>query len=560
MYQVYFDHYPLYDPRDPALLIRDPDVHLAVGEAGAVSFTIDADHPYADRITRLRGILELRSAGVPIFKGRVVKDTQGFNLSREIEAEGLLACLNDSVIPPFAFPEDFLEDAGYQAAASSGNVVAFFLGWLLQQHNSQVGAAQRIELGDVTVADPNNYIARASSEYASTMEVVRQKLEDLMGGYLLPDYSGDVVKLHYYAELPLTNTQEVEYGENLLDLVNSLDGTVTYTAVLPTGAEGLTIAGLADGQVSPGVFKEGRLVYSKSLEDTLGGVRIIRRISWSDVTLAENLRTKAAQQLTTEGIFAQQTIQLKAVDLGGTGDGVARFMVGRMVRLKSSPHGFAATFPLTELDPNIFDPGDTEITLGATVKTASDLAHSQQSAAKEQMGQLQLQVNNQQSEITQLPQVTHTQITEALQSTESFVLSAIEQYAETSGAELEEYKKDVQAKFEVMSDEITMKFTETTTNIENVNGDLQAIVTQLVKHFVFGGDGLTIRAGENTMTLALDNDLISFTKNGQQFGHWDGVDFYTSNIVIEVTKRAQFGNFAAVPRRNGHLSWLKVRG
>jgi hypothetical protein len=176
------------------------------------------------------------------------------------------------------------------------------------------------------------------------------------------------------------------------------------------------------------------------------------------------------------------------------------------------------------------------------------------------MGQLQLQVNNQQSEITQLPQVTHTQITEALQSTESFVLSAIEQYAETSGAELEEYKKDVQAKFEVMSDEITMKFTETTTNIENVNGDLQAIVTQLVKHFVFGGDGLTIRAGENTMTLALDNDLISFTKNGQQFGHWDGVDFYTSNIVIEVTKRAQFGNFAAVPRRNGHLSWLKVRG
>lgn len=40
----------------------------------------------------------------------------------------------------------------------------------------------------------------------------------------------------------------------------------------------------------------------------------------------------------------------------------------------------------------------------------------------------------------------------------------------------------------------------------------------------------------------------------------DGVDFHTGNIVVDVNERAQFGNFAAIPRSNGSLSWLKVRG
>ena len=62
------------------------------------------------------------------------------------------------------------------------------------------------------------------------------------------------------------------------------------------------------------------------------------------------------------------------------------------------------------------------------------------------------------------------------------------------------------------------------------------------------------------MTLELDNDMIKFKKNGVQFGWWDGVDFHTGNIVVEVNERAQFGNFAFVPRSDGSLMFLKVGG
>jgi hypothetical protein len=558
MYQVLFDNLPLYDPRDEELSLhfQDPDVHLAVGEAGEMSFTLSPGHPYASRITRTKGVVKLLSDSLPIFKGRIRKDTRGFDKSREIEVEGLLACLNDSVIPPFDFPGDFQEDAAYQAAATTGNVVAFLLGWFLDRHNEQVGPAQKIQLGEVTVRDPNNYISRASSGYLTTMEAVRKKLEDLLGGHLLADYSGEVTKLHYYADLPLTNVQPVEFGQNLLDLVSEIDGAEICTAILPVGAEGLTIEALPDGEISPGVWKLGKIVYSKEAEDAIGG-RITRMVEWKDVTLAQNLQTKASTQLMGEGVKSVQTIKVKAVDLGVVQD-LPRFVVGRYVELNSAPHGFAAAYPLMELEPDILDPGNTEITLGATVKASTDIAHANQSASQERQDQLHLDLNKQQEQIRDLVGFTQTQITEVIQTCEQIILAATETLVETS--DFETYKETVRSELEILAGQINLKFTETMESIEDVNGDLQKTTETLAKYFEFTVNGLTIKAGENSMSLLLDNDMISFQKNGQQFGWWDGVDFHTGNIIIEVNERAQFGNFAAIPRSNGGLSWLKVRG
>lgn len=556
MYQVYFSDYPLHDLRSSELRLRDPDVHLAVGEAGSMAFTIDSDHPYAAQLTRLNGVVRLEVGGVPIFRGRIRKDTKDFNLVRRIDVEGLLACLNDSVIPPFNFPDDFLEDVAYQTAAESGNVIQFFLDWVLTEHNSQVGPNQQIQLGSVTVTDPNNYIARASSDYLTAMEVVKKKLADLLGGYLLADYSGDTTVLYYYADLPLTNVQEVEFGKNLLDLESEIEAADTYTAILPIGKDGLTIESLADGMISTGIVKEGRIIYSQAAEAEAGG-RITRVVKWDDVTEPDNLRKKAMAELTTNGVKHVQSVKVKAVDLGGA-DGVPRFMIGRYVQFKSPPHGFADAYPLMELEPDILDPGNTEITLGATVKTSSDITHQHQSVVQEKLDHQQIELNQQQNSMTELAQTFREQLTTAIQNSQEIIFAALDRYVETSS--FEEYQQTVSAQLAILADEITLKFTETAERITNVDGDLQKTIETLSKHFEFGMDGLTIKAGENAMDLVLDNDLIKFEKNGQTFGWWDGVDFHTGNIVVDVNERAQFGNFAAIPRSNGGLSWLKVRG
>lgn len=562
MYQIFFDGSPIYDPRGGEfnLVIRDPDCHLAVGESGSLKFTIDPDHPYAEQLTKLKGVMELRAEGRPIYKGRILKDTQDFNLSRDIETEGLMACLNDSLIPPFNFPEDFEDDAVYQAAAENGNVIRFFLEWLMAEHNSQVGPAQQIQLGDVTVTDPNNYISRASSEYLTSMEVLRQKITETLGGYLLADYSGEVTTLHFYADLPLTNMQPVEFGENLLDLETLVDAGQTYTAILPVGAEGLTLESLPDGEVSPGFFKEGSIIYSQATEALYGGIRITRMVKWDDVTLPANLQRKALTMLSTEGVMLTQSIEVTAADLAGVSDAdVSRFVVGRYVELRSTPHGFSAAYPLLELEPDILNPGNTHITMGATVKSASDLATGNQLANKDKMEQLEIEFNEQQQQtITGLTETIETKASEAVKTSEAIILGVVADYV--TKAEQAEHKNSVDTQFKLTEDGVVIKINEVNESIKTVNGDVQRTIETLEKHFDFTTDGLVIKSGPNAMTLTLDNDMIIFKKNGQQFGWWDGVDFHTGNIVIEVNERAQFGNFAFVPRSNGSTSWLKVGG
>lgn len=369
MYQLKYKNYILYDPRlaDEKLIIRDPSVKLAVSKAGEMSFTVDAEHPYLSNLRRMSGLVELLDGTFPIYRGRITSDIKDFYGAHKIETEGIMAALNDSIIPPFNFPEDFAEDASYMAAAASGNVVEFFFRWILSQHNAQVTAEQQIKPGVVTVSDPNNYITRSSEEYATAMTTISDKLvKSSLGGNLLIRYENDGNYLDYYAELPLTNTQTVEFAENLLDLSSEVDGTSIYTAILPEGKDGLTIGNLPDGDLTDDLVKSGKIIYSKSGVATYG--RITRHIKWDDVTAAANLQTKAKAALADNGLSMPETITCKAVDLGWQ-DGIQHFRVGRMTALLSTPHGYSASYPLMELAPDILNPGNTQITLGATRRT-----------------------------------------------------------------------------------------------------------------------------------------------------------------------------------------------
>lgn len=150
------------------------------------------------------------------------------------------------------------------------------------------------------------------------------------------------------------------------------------------------------------------------------------------------------------------------------------------------------------------------------------------------------------------------QITSLTRDTERIIMAALESYVETD--DLETLRQTVRGELMVMAETISMNFTKTTERLDNVNGELQTVIDELQKHFVFGVDGLTIKAGENAMELLLDNDLIKFMKNGEQFGWWDGVNFHTGNVVVQLNERMQVGNYAFIPRSNGSTDFLKVGG
>lgn len=550
MYQLNFEGFQLYDPRLPELIIRDVAVHLAADEAGSLSFTIDHDHPFVGQLTRLKGRLELLSDGQPIFRGRILSDVQNFDLSRTVEAEGQLACLNDSIVPPFDFPADYEDDPDY---AEADNVVAFWLGKLLAAHNAQVTEEQQIKLGQVTVTDPNNYISRSSTDYATTWATITDKLSgSSLGGHLLVRYEADGTYLDYLKDYPLSNVQSIEFASNLLELTDEIDATEVYTAILPVGAEGLTIAGLPDGDLTEDLVKDGSIIYSRAGVDKYG--RIVSVQTWDDVTEAANLRTKAAALLAQSGVLPLRTISVTAVDLHCTDSDIAALRVGRYTKVVSGPHGLDVRYAITALDPDILDPGNTRITLGASVQTLTD--RNQQTAADlgGALDQQQAQIHQQQSGLEQLAQSTSEQITAVIQSSQEVILSALAEYATTT--DLETLRETIESQLSVMAGEIEIRLTQTSERIEDVDGDLQARYDEISKYFKFTADGLVIGQEGNELTLKVDNDRISFLDGGLEVAYISDKQLYITDAHFLNSLR--IGKFAWIPRRSGNLSLVKV--
>lgn len=512
MYQLKYKDYILHDMRlaDEKLIIRDPSVKLAVSKAGEMSFTVDAEHPYLSNLRRMSGLVELLDGTLPIYRGRITSDTKDFYGAHKIKTEGIMAVLNDSIIPPFNFPEDFTEDASYKAAAASGNVVEFFFRWILSQHNAQVTAEQQIKPGVITVSDQNNYITRSSEEYATAMSTISDKLiKSALGGYLLIRYEDDGNYLDYYAALPLTNTQSVEFAENLLDLSSETDGTNIYTAILPEGKDGLTIEALPDGDLTDDLVKSGLTIYSKSGMATYG--RITRHVKWDDVTVAANLQTKAKAALADNGLSMPETITCKAVDLGWQ-DGIQHFRVGRMTALFSTPHGYSASYPLMELAPDILDPGNTQITLGATQQTYTGAQIDAKRETDKRIESTRQEISERVDESSsQVIQATHQQITDLQQNVNSIILSALENYVETG--DFDSYKEEVSTKLSVLTDQLSIDITKVTERIDKVDGDLQSKYSEITKAFRFTSDGLIIGETGNEILLRLDNDVLQFVRN-----------------------------------------------
>lgn len=124
-----------------------------------------------------------------------------------------------------------------------------------------------------------------------------------------------------------------------------------------------------------------------------------------------------------------------------------------------------------------------------------------------------------------------------------------------------DYAKFVEAVQEQMANmeaTITKNFKTNSEQTKEVGNDLDNRFQELKKYIRFGDNGIEISAGENALKLVLDNNVIYFEQNGVQKSWWDGNDFHIGNIKVDVSERAQFGNFAFIPRSDGSLMFLKV--
>lgn len=532
-YQIRYGGYILYDPRGAneidKLRVTAATADLTAGKAGSMSFALPPDHPYRDQLVPMRSKLELLQGTSVLWRGRITTRQLTFNNCLTLQAEGVMAVLNDTTVPPFAFPDDFIDDPDYQAAANSGNVVEFLFRWFLAQHNARATAEQQILPGIVSVTDPNNYIARSSEAYLTTMEALTSRLTDsTLGGYLMIRYADDGNYLDYFDELPLTNVQEVKFGENLLDLERQLTGTATYTAILPVGRDGITIKSLPDGDLTADLVKDGPFIWSRTGVKRYGWI-CPGPTEWPDVTLPANLQTYAANWLGTSGWALEESITCRAVDLHATDDAIASWRVGRYTMLGSTPHGLQASMPLLQMHLDLLDPAATTVTMGRTRRTFTDEVKSAKTniyyALESLRGNTSERIN------TVLQQLTE-ELTRITQNERQILLDAMKDYVEIGT--FESFRELMEATLAVMPDQIWASVAATVTSqIEDATGDIRQSVETINQYISFtaamgmilGSEGDPIRVQINNQGLSILREALALLSINQR-----GV--YTPSLYI----------------------------
>lgn len=532
-YQLRYGDYILYDPRGAnetdRLCASAASVDLTAGKAGSMAFSLPPDHPYRDKLPYMRPGLELLQGRYVVWRGRVVSQAGDFRNVLNVTAEGVMAVLNDSTVPPFVYPDDFAEDVGYQAAANNGNVVDFLFRWFLAQHNAKVSTDQQIKPGVCTVTDANNYIARSATKYLTTMEAMTTRLTgSALGGYLLMRYEADGNYLDYYADLPLTNAQAVQFGQNLLDLERQLTGTGIYTAILPVGKDGLTITELADGDLTDDLVKEGPYVWSRAGVAKYGWI-CPGPTDWQDVTVAGNLQSYAAARLATSGWALEESITCKAIDLHVTDAAVAAWRVGRYTMLATTPHGIRAAMPLLQMHIDLLDPAQTTVTMGRTRRTFTGDVEDNRNRVSQGMEEVRQETEER---INTVQQILTERMTQISQSDRQILLEALEQYVEIG--DFESYKKVMDATLAILPDQIRMEVSEEITEqVEDATGDIRQTVRTMNQYMSFtaamgmllGSEGDPVKVQINNQGLNILRETLALLSINQR-----GV--YTPSLYI----------------------------
>lgn len=344
-------HSPMYI--DDGNVVSQPIVTEELNKAASLTFTVPPTNPEYNSIRKLKSIVEVHDGGSELFRGRVLDDLKDFYNKKSVYCEGELAFLHDSVMRPYDY---------------TGGVSGFFE-MIINNHNDQVEDVKQFALGNVTVTDPNNTIVRANSSHSSSWDCIKSKLLDMLGGYVRVRVSDNIRYIDYVSSYVSLALQDIEFGVNLLDITQYVNSGEIYTALIPTGKDGLDIKSVNGGL---------DYIYNQSAADMFGW--IWKQKTWEDVTIASNLLSKANDYI-ADGADLLSTVTIKAIDLSLTDAQIGRLSIGSSVWVKSVPHDIYTSMMVSKIVRNLEDPSKTEVTLGRTYKTSTDIMLAQNATA-----------------------------------------------------------------------------------------------------------------------------------------------------------------------------------
>lgn len=583
MYRITLGNDLIYDPRIPECYLENPKLHQKANKVGTLSFRVYQNHAQYGQFVKLASVVSVYQDDqtLPMWKGRVLSTVMRTDKSMQIECEDLLAYLLDSVQRPFDF---------------TGSV-RDFLKFILDRHNAQVTSDQQINIGTVTVTDPNNYIHRSSIDYLSSWEVIESRLIKTHGGYLRLRHEIGGMYLDYLegtqADLP-TAIQVIEYGENIDEITDEVSADETFTACIPLGAK-IKVEDDTGEEIERRLTVEsvnGGLDYivNDAAIDQYGWICApVSDTTWDDVTLPENLLKKARDYLNNQGVKLKNTLTIKSVDLHDcicddriicvydangaclydvydenlvydeTLERAEPFRFLTFVRVQSTPHNISKTYLLTEKTTPLADPKGTTITLGGTELSLSDTALSGFKDAQERIetvsGTVDMNAAKAEAQINELSQ-TALDLQSTMERTARELVSQMSA-TYTSTSSFEEYKESISTQFMQSASAFSLQFDKLVSQITTLNGATNQQFSEIQKYIRFEDGNIILGRSDSPLTLKIQSDRISFILDNTEIAYFSSGRLYVDNL--EAITTLTVGSYAWIPRSNGNLSLKMIK-
>ena len=359
MYKIKLDGKILYYPGDRQAAVINPELDLQTGYAGELTLKVPVLNPLYNDIHNRKSMISVYRDKTEIFYGEVRTREKDRFKNQPIKVTGALSFLADTILPQQEWhdmsPREMLD------------------AWL-QLHNNQVEDRKKIYIGVVAIHDSNDSLYRITDR-ENTLEAIREKLVDRLGGYLRLRHEEDKLYLDWIKiqEYGKYCEQPIQFGENLLDYSETMTADDVITALIPLGAaieqetdENASEFERLEKNVDITSVNDGKdYIYSKEAVESFGWVWKTEK--WDDVATPANLLKKATEYLTTQQ-YENLVISLTAVDLSLFGQDYDSFDIGDRVLCNAIPYGMKKVLPVMEMKIPLQQPDQAQLTLGKNLQ------------------------------------------------------------------------------------------------------------------------------------------------------------------------------------------------
>jgi GH25 family lysozyme M1 (1,4-beta-N-acetylmuramidase) len=396
----------LHDPRNYGNKAIAGELDMQFNGISTASFTITMQNSLyrqSEAIANLVKVIDTNTGKV-VFDGRVVKIDGAFSGShtQALQCEDCLAYLHDST-------------QVYRKVQNT--TIREFLQMIVDEHNRQVEAHKRFQLGRVAVVNSTDNVYRYTDDAQDTFDTIKDKLVSRLGGFLIwyRDGNGQLV-LEYLASVGEHIDTPIKLGKNLKSAKREYDVRDIITRLVPIGSS------IEQGQTEQSSDDTAAAQPKTTIESVNNGIRYLddtalinrfgiiqKAVEWNNVKVPSILKTKGQEYLQKQRV-GLLTWSVDVVDISLLDPTYKSFEMGNFYPIHDQFLGLVEDLQVVAKKLDITQPHKMSLTIGTKNRTLSQYQLDYQAAmqyAEQQRQNAQQTANDLKNRIKELLAVTN---------------------------------------------------------------------------------------------------------------------------------------------------------